>query len=127
MNTDAINLIRFDKTGLVPVVVQQYNTGEVLMFAWMNSEAFQETLKTGYLHYFSRSRGQLWRKGEKSGQEQCLMELRLDCDGDALLALVDQTGVACHTGRRTCFYTQLTKTCVKEIKQVIKSQEQLYG
>ena len=127
MNTDAINLIRFDKCGLVPVVVQQYNTGEVLMFAWMNSEAFQETLKTGYLHYFSRSRGQLWRKGEKSGQEQHLIEFRLDCDGDALLASVDQTGVACHTGRRTCFYTQLSKACVKEIKQVIKSQEQLYG
>ena len=127
MNTDAINLIRFDKSGLVPVVVQQYNTGEVLMFAWMNSQAFQETLKTGSLHYFSRSRGQLWRKGEKSGQEQQLIEFRLDCDGDALLALVDQRGVACHTGRRTCFYTQLSKTGVKEIRQIIKSQEQLYG
>lgn len=127
MNTDAINLIRFDKSGLVPVIVQQYNTGEVLMFAWMNAEAFQETLKTGFLHYFSRSRGQLWRKGEKSEQEQHLIEFRVDCDGDALLALIDQTGVACHTGRRTCFYTHLSKTCVKEIKQVIKSQEQLYG
>jgi phosphoribosyl-AMP cyclohydrolase len=127
MKNDVIKLIHFDKSGLVPVVVQQYNTGEVLMFAWMNSEAFQKTLKTGCLHYFSRSRGQLWRKGEKSGQEQHLIEFRLDCDGDALLALVDQAGVACHTGRRTCFYTQLSKTCVKEVRQIIKSQEQLYG
>ena len=99
-----IDAIRFDAQGLVPVVAQQFDTGEVLMLAWMNRDAVTETLATGQVCYFSRSRGALWRKGETSGHTQRLVELRLDCDGDALLALVDQQGVACHTGRRSCFY-----------------------
>jgi phosphoribosyl-AMP cyclohydrolase len=95
--------IAFDAAGLVPAVAQQHDTGEVLMLAWMNREAVVETLATGQVCYFSRSRGRLWRKGETSGQVQRLVDLRVDCDGDALLLLVDQEGVACHTGRRSCF------------------------
>ena len=85
-------------------VAQQHDTGEVLMLAWMNRDAVAETLATRRVCYFSRSRNALWRKGETSGQTQRLVELRLDCDGDALLLLVDQQGVACHTGRRNCFF-----------------------
>jgi phosphoribosyl-AMP cyclohydrolase len=96
--------LRFDPAGLVPCIAQQHDTGEVLMLAWMNREAVAETLATGRVTYWSRSRGALWRKGETSGQVQHLVDLRLDCDGDALLALVDQVGVACHTGRRSCFF-----------------------
>ncbi len=96
--------IRFDSAGLVPAVAQQHDTGEVLTLAWMNRDAVEETLRTGRVCYWSRSRRALWRKGETSGQVQRLVEMRLDCDGDALLLLVDQTGVACHTGRRSCFY-----------------------
>ena len=96
--------IRFDADGLVPAIAQQHDTGEVLMMAWMNAEAVTETLTTGRVCYFSRSRQALWRKGETSGQAQHLKELRVDCDGDTLLLLVDQEGVACHTGRRSCFY-----------------------
>jgi phosphoribosyl-AMP cyclohydrolase len=99
-----LEVIRFDAAGLVPAIAQQHDTGEVLMMAWMNREAVAETLATQRVCYFSRSRGALWRKGETSGQVQHLKELRLDCDGDALLLLVDQQGVACHTGRRSCFY-----------------------
>jgi phosphoribosyl-AMP cyclohydrolase len=105
MNSDAIlDAIAFDISGLVPAIAQQYDTGEVLMLAWMNREAVAETLATGRACYFSRRRNALWRKGETSGQTQRLVELRLDCDGDALLLLVDQAGVACHTGRRSCFH-----------------------
>src|SRR5271170_3376682 len=101
---DILAAIAFDADGLVPAIAQQHDTGEILMLAWMNREAVAETLATGRVCYFSRSRGRLWRKGETSGQVQRLHELRIDCDGDALLLLVDQTGVACHTGRRSCFY-----------------------
>src|SRR6185312_11554913 len=103
-NASTLAAIAFDANGLVPAIAQQHDTGEVLMMAWMNREAVSETLATGRVCYFSRSRNKLWRKGETSGQVQSLKELRLDCDGDALLLLVDQTGVACHTGRRSCFY-----------------------
>ena len=96
--------IAFGPDGLVPAIAQQHDTGEVLMLAWMNREAVAETVATGRVCYWSRSRGKLWRKGETSGQVQRLVELRLDCDGDALLLRIDQTGVACHTGRRSCFF-----------------------
>src|SRR3954463_6681856 len=98
-----LEAIAFDDKGLVAAVAQQHDTGEVLMLAWMNRAAVEETLATGRVCYFSRSRNALWRKGETSGQAQRLVELRVDCDGDALLVLVDQHGVACHTGRRSCF------------------------
>jgi phosphoribosyl-AMP cyclohydrolase len=100
----ALAEIRFSADGLVPAVVQQHDTGELLMLAWMNQEAVRTTLVEGRACYWSRSRGRLWRKGETSGQVQLLREMRLDCDGDALLMLVDQQGVACHTGRRSCFF-----------------------
>jgi phosphoribosyl-AMP cyclohydrolase len=102
--SDLLSEIRFDERGLVAAIAQQHDSGEVLMLAWMNRDAVAETLQTGRVCYWSRSRQALWRKGETSGQVQRLVELRLDCDGDALLLRVDQTGVACHTGRRTCFY-----------------------
>lgn len=101
-----VKAVRFDAEGLVPVIAQQHDTGEVLMLAWMNLEALGETLATERMCYWSRSRGALWRKGETSGQTQRLKTLALDCDGDALLARVEQTGVACHTGRRSCFFRE---------------------
>ena len=121
------NAVRFDARGLVPVVAQQHDSGEVLMVAWMNREALEETLTTGRVCYYSRSRAGLWRKGETSGQQQHLVDLRLDCDGDTLLALVDQHGVACHTGRRSCFYLALRDDKLVEITTPSISPEALYG
>ena len=95
--------LKRDPAGLVPAIVQQHDTGEVLMLAWMNDDALRLTLTTGRATYFSRSRGALWLKGETSGHYQYVKSVTLDCDGDALLVLVDQVGVACHTGERTCF------------------------
>jgi phosphoribosyl-AMP cyclohydrolase len=100
----ALDEIRFGPDGLVAAVAQQHDTGEVLMLAWMNREAVRATLAEGRVCYWSRSRQALWRKGETSGQVQRLRELRLDCDGDSVLLLVEQQGVACHTGRRNCFF-----------------------
>jgi phosphoribosyl-AMP cyclohydrolase len=128
MATQAVlDQIRFDANGLVPAIAQQHDTNEVLMLAWMNRESIAETLATGRVCYFSRSRGKLWRKGESSGQAQHLKELRIDCDGDTLLLLVDQEGVACHTGRRTCFYRALRDGSLVEIAQPLVSPESLYG
>jgi phosphoribosyl-AMP cyclohydrolase len=95
----------WDQRGLIPAIAQDHATGEVLMLAWMSRESLAETLATGHVTYWSRSRGALWRKGETSGHVQRLVELRIDCDRDCLLLSVDQTGPACHTGRRSCFYT----------------------
>ena len=96
--------LAFDRNGLIPAVAQQADSGEVLMVAWMNRAAIEETLRTGRVCYWSRSRRALWRKGETSGHVQALVEIRVDCDGDTLLLLIDQSGVACHTGRRSCFF-----------------------
>ncbi len=118
----------FDAAGLVPAIAQQHDTGEVLMVAWMNREALAETLATGRVCYWSRSRGALWRKGETSGQIQRLVELRVDCDGDTLLLRVEQTGVACHTGRRSCFFRALRPDgALEEILPVTVDPEALYG
>jgi len=122
-----LDSIAFDKDGLVPVIAQQHDTGEVLMLAWMNREAIDETLKTGRVCYWSRSRKALWRKGETSGQAQALIELRVDCDQDCLLALVDQSGVACHTGRRSCFFTAIRNGAVAETGSVLVDPAKLYG
>ncbi len=119
--------IRFDAAGLVAAIAQQHDTGEVLMLAWMNREAVTETLATGRVCYFSRSRGRLWRKGESSGQMQRLVELRLDCDGDTILLLVDQRGVACHTGRRSCFYRAVRAGEVLDIAAPEVDPAALYG
>lgn len=97
--------LKYDAQGLIPCIAQDHATGEVLMLAWMNADAVARTLETGHVTYWSRSRGAFWVKGETSGHHQRLVELRLDCDRDCLLALVDQTGPACHTNRRSCFYT----------------------
>ena len=99
-----VSSIAFNDDGLVPAIAQQFDTGEVLMMAWMNRDAVEETLTTGRVCYWSRSRAKLWRKGESSGQVQTLKDFRWDCDADTVLVLVDQTGVACHTGRRNCFF-----------------------
>ena len=94
---------RFDDQGLIPAVAQQWDTGEVLMVAWMDAEALRRTLETRRATYWSRSRQEYWVKGETSGHTQVVREVRIDCDGDTLLLLVDQQGAACHTGSRTCF------------------------
>lgn len=122
-----LDAVRFDGRGLVAAVAQQHDSGEVLMLAWMNREAVEETLRTGRVCYWSRSRGALWRKGETSGQVQKLVEIRLDCDGDALLLLVEQTGVACHTGRRSCFYRAARDGTAVEIAAPEADPAALYG
>jgi phosphoribosyl-AMP cyclohydrolase len=116
-----------DANGLVAAIAQAHGTGEVLMLAWMNAEAVEETLSTGRVTYYSRSRKALWRKGETSGQVQHLIELRLDCDGDALLATVHQDGVACHTGRRSCFSWGLKEGSVEPLEPVLADPAALYG
>jgi phosphoribosyl-AMP cyclohydrolase len=111
--TDAIsreaflNAVRFNAEGLVPVIAQNHATGAILMLAWMNRHTLEETLSTGHVTYWSRSRKQVWRKGESSGNTQHLVEAYVDCDGDTLLLKVDQLGPACHTGAPTCFFRKL--------------------
>ena len=119
--------LSFDEYGLVAAVAQQHDTSEVLMLAWMNREAVERTLATGRVHYWSRSRQQLWRKGEQSGQVQRLIELRVDCDGDAVLLLVDQHGVACHTGRRSCFFRAARGDRLVAIAEPLVTPGELYG
>lgn len=120
--------ITFDAQGLVCAVAQQHDSGEVLMVAWMNRAALAETLASGRVCYWSRSRGKLWRKGETSGQTQRLVELRVDCDGDTLLLSVDQQGVACHTGRRACFFRRLAGDgSLEEVLPVVTDPHDLYG
>jgi phosphoribosyl-AMP cyclohydrolase len=121
-----LNTIRFNDLGLVPVIAQQFDTNEVLMLAWMNSDALRETIETSRVCYWSRSRKKLWRKGEKSGQNQKLKDLRWDCDADTLLVLVDQTGVACHTGRRSCFFSALREGKIINISEVEIDPKELY-
>jgi phosphoribosyl-AMP cyclohydrolase len=118
--------IAFDRDGLIAAIAQQHDSGEVLMLAWMNRLAVERTLETGEVHYWSRSRMKLWRKGETSGQSQRLVELRLDCDGDTLLLLVDQKGVACHTGRRNCFFRAVRNGRLETIADVIVDPGTLY-
>ena len=119
--------LAFDDAGLVPAIAQQHDSGEVLMMAWMNRASIAETLATGRVCYWSRSRGRLWRKGETSGQVQHLVELGVDCDGDTLLLKVDQTGVACHTGRRSCFFRAWRDDRLEETQAVEVDPAKLYG
>lgn len=107
--------LRFDAQGLVPAIAQDAGTGEVLMLAWMTAEAVARTLATGHVTYWSRSRQAFWAKGESSGHVQRLVEMRVDCDRDCLLVLVEQTGPACHTNRRSCFYTAVRDGAEVEI------------
>lgn len=123
--TDAV---RWNEQGLVPAVAQDWQTGTVLMLAWMNSESLALTVAEGRAIYWSRSRQALWRKGESSGNVQLLRELRLDCDGDTLLLKVEQLGgIACHTGRQHCFYQRWQDNTWQVTERVLKSPEELYG
>jgi len=126
MSATLLDQIRFDPAGLVPAIAQQHDTGEVLMMAWMSRASVEETLATGRVCYWSRSRAALWRKGETSGQTQRLVELRVDCDGDTVLLLVDQTGVACHTGRHNCFFRALRGETLTTIAEPLVAPESLY-
>jgi len=122
-----IDTINFNDEGMVAAIAQQFDSGEVLMMAWMNRDAISETLKTGRVCYWSRSRGKLWRKGETSKQTQALKDFRWDCDADTVLILVDQEGVACHTGRRNCFFNAVRDGELTEIAKAEIDPKDLYG
>lgn len=119
--------MKFSDQGLIPAIAQQHDTGEILMMAWMNADAVRETLTTGRVCYWSRSRQGLWRKGETSGQIQRLTNFRYDCDKDTVLVLVDQQGVACHTGRRNCFFNEVTTDGIISISEVEIDPKSLYS
>ncbi|MGL4185708.1 MAG: phosphoribosyl-AMP cyclohydrolase [Thiotrichaceae bacterium] len=123
---DALDKLKYTAEGLIPAIAQQYDTQEVLMMAWMNRSSIEETLQTGRVCYWSRSRNNYWRKGEQSGQMQVLKELRFDCDADTILLLVDQTGPACHTGRRSCFYNKVEGDQVIIDREVLIDPHTLY-
>ncbi|NJM32843.1 MAG: phosphoribosyl-AMP cyclohydrolase [Limnobacter sp.] len=129
-----LDSVRFDENGLVTVIAQDYQTGRILMVAWMNLEALQITAQSGYATYFSRSRGKLWHKGEESGNQQRVQEMRLDCDGDVIVLQVEQQGgIACHTGRESCFYFRLERAENGQshywvaIDPVLQDPKTLYG
>ena len=124
---EVVTAIKFDADGLVPAIAQQFDTGEVLMMAWMNRQAVAATLTTGFVHYWSRSRNALWRKGETSGQVQALKDFRWDCDNDTVLVLVEQTVVACHTGRRSCFFNAVRDGRTAVIADAEVDPKTLYG
>jgi phosphoribosyl-AMP cyclohydrolase len=126
--TTLLNDIKWNQQGLVPAIAQDWQSGEVLMLAWMNRDALQLTIDEGRAIYWSRSRQALWRKGEESGHVQHLKELRIDCDADTVLLKVEQVGgIACHTGRRACFYQRLEGGSWRETDTVIKPPAQIYG
>ena len=117
----------WDAQGLVPAIAQDAVTGEVLMFAWMNREALALTAATGHAVYWSRSRGRLWHKGEESGHTQKVLELRVDCDKDVVLMKIEQVGgIACHTGRRSCFFNRLDGAQWRDVEPVLKNPKEIY-
>ena len=120
--------IKWTEDGLVPAIAQDAATGKVLMFAWMNREALAETLASGKAVYWSRSRGKLWRKGEASGHEQIVKEMRLDCDADVVLMQIEQRGgIACHTGRQSCFYKRWQDGRWVDVEPVLKDPAEIYS
>jgi len=120
--------IQWNEQGLIPAIAQDWQTGEVLMLAWMNRQALDLTIQEGRAVYWSRSRQALWRKGEESGHVQHLRELRIDCDADTVLMKVEQVGgIACHTGRRSCFYQVLEEGCWQVRDEVVKRPDEIYG
>lgn len=128
MDAHWLDDIKWSSDGLVPAIAQEAASGRVLMLAWMNREALALTISEGRAVYWSRSRQRLWRKGERSGNVQRLVELRLDCDGDAVLLAVEQLGgIACHTGRNNCFYRALHDGAWKPVEPVLKDPTELYG
>lgn len=119
--------INFDSSGLIPAIAQDAKDGRILMVAWMNGDALQETVKTGKAVYWSRSRNRIWRKGEESGHEQLVSEIRLDCDSDVIILQVEQVGnIACHTGRASCFYRVLKRGEWETVEPVIKEPDEIY-
>jgi phosphoribosyl-AMP cyclohydrolase len=123
-----LNDIKWNEQGLVPAIAQDWQSGEVLMLAWMNRDALQLTIDEGRAIYWSRSRQALWRKGEESGHVQQLKELRIDCDADTVLLKVEQVGgIACHTGRRACFYQRLEEGAWRVTDDVLKPPAEIYG
>lgn len=127
MSTSWLDEIAWDNDGLVPAIAQDWKTGDVLMVAWMNKEALRLTNETGHAVYWSRSRQKLWHKGEESGHQQNIQEIRLDCDADVIMLKVEQIGnIACHTGRRHCFYRQLKGNQWQTVDPVIKNPDTIY-
>ena len=124
---NALSNLVFNEAGLIPAIAQQHDTGEVLMMAWMNRASIEETLSTGQVCYWSRSRNSYWRKGESSGNQQTLVSMATDCDGDTLLLKVDQKGAACHTGRRDCFYNEIKPNGLSVSTDPIQDPNQLYN
>lgn len=123
-----LDAVAWNAEGLVPAIAQDDRTGRILMFAWMNREALAETAATGQAVYFSRSRGRLWRKGEESGHTQRVREIRLDCDNDVVLLMIEQVGgIACHTGRPSCFYQRLEDGDWVTVEQPLKDPVAIYG
>lgn len=128
MNCDWLDRIQWTAEGLVPAIAQDAGTGRVLMFAWMNRESLELTVKEGQAVYWSRSRHKLWRKGEESGHIQVVKELRMDCDNDVLLLRVEQLGnIACHTGRNSCFFQQLQDGVWVAVDPVLKDPTHIYS
>jgi phosphoribosyl-AMP cyclohydrolase len=124
---DWLDQVAFDERGLVPVIAQDATTQRVLMVAWANRDALAETAATGQAVYYSRSRGKLWRKGDESGHRQAVREIRLDCDGDVVLYAVEQAGgIACHTGRASCFFRRLEGGAWTTVDPVLKDPELIY-
>ena len=125
---DWLDAVKWNTDGLVPAIAQEANTGKVLTLAWMNREALTATAKEGRAVYWSRSRAKLWRKGEESGNVQQVRDIRLDCDNDAVLLLVEQEGgIACHTGHERCFYRSLQNDRWVSVEPVLKSERDIYG
>ena len=125
---ELLNDIKWNGDGLVPAIAQDFESGEVLMLAWMNRQALALTIEEGRAIYWSRSRGALWRKGEESGHVQNLKELRIDCDYDTVLMKVEQLGgIACHTGRRNCFFQRLENGTWRVTDEVLKDPKDMYG
>ncbi|MCU7905075.1 MAG: phosphoribosyl-AMP cyclohydrolase [Candidatus Thiodiazotropha sp. (ex Epidulcina cf. delphinae)] len=123
-----LDAVKWDKDGLVSAIAQESGSGKILMMAWMNNEALQLTKESGHAVYWSRSRQKLWRKGEESGHRQTVLAIRIDCDGDVVLLEVEQKGgIACHTGRRSCFYRELQGDDWVEILPVLKDPKRIYG
>jgi phosphoribosyl-AMP cyclohydrolase len=127
MSEDWLDKVKWAKDGLVPAVAQETGSGRVLTVAWMNREALDQTVRTGEAHYWSRSRGRLWRKGEASGHVQSVKSVRLDCDEDVILLEVEQAGgIACHTGRHSCFFRKLEGGCWVATDPVLKDPKDIY-
>ncbi len=127
MENSWLDEIKWTVDGLVPAIAQDAETGKLLMMAWMNREALKETADSGHAVYWSRSRAKLWRKGEQSGHQQLVKELRLDCDNDVILMKVEQKGgIACHTGRESCFYKRFENGQWKSVEPVLRDPEEIY-